>query len=189
MFSQFLGARICALASIPVWKSFWVSHWLVIDHFWQFSEILNLTKTSKWHNFHLYSSLLNITFWFSTLKFSKLQIFSSIWQSILKMLPPSKDLQGPSLTGLKSNLSTICIRLKTCILYTHTKVFQSLLKILENLRWWVTWIGWLDMELPKGCLGWCYYNHLKQANSWVNYTINALWNCCCKNHYNYNCSR
>ena len=100
-------------------------------------------------------------FWFSTLEFSKLQIFSLIWQSILKILkllqkparwkwsfcPPGKGLQGPSLMGHKSKRAN-CIRLKICILYTQTKINQWEI-FQKNLRWWVTWVGWLDMELPE----------------------------------------
>ena len=148
--TEFQLYQLCHILKIP----------LVIDHFWTFFEIQNLTETSKKHKFHLYSSLLTIKFWFSTLKFSKLQIFYFIWKSILKILqflqntarwkfifwPPSKGLQGPSLMGHKSKI-TNCTRLKICILYTHT-TFNHWQKIQKNLRWWFTWVGWLDMELP-----------------------------------------
>ena len=104
---------------------------MVIHHFWQFSEILNLNETSKWPNVNLHSSLLTIKFSLSTLKFSKLQIWQSVFKisqflqntakQKLSFCPLSKGLQESSLMGHKSK-STNWIRLKICILYTHTKV-------------------------------------------------------------------
>ena len=101
------------------------------------------------------SSLLTITFWFSTLKFNKLQILCLIWQSILKnffqkavrqkwsFCPPSKGVKRPSWPDHKSKSKNF-IRLKICIctltLRSMTgknfrKIWDGELHGLDDLTW------------------------------------------------------
>ena len=101
--------------------------------------------------------LIQIRFNFA--KFGKMQIFSLFLQSIPKILqfvckitsrrwsfsPLGKNLYGLSLEGHKPK-SIHCIRLHICVLSTHTKV-KHWQKFQKNVRWLVTWVGWLEVGL------------------------------------------
>ena len=121
---------------------------LVTDHFWQLSEILNLTKASKWHNSHLSLSLLTIRFWFSSLKFSKLQIFSEMkafskYNFCERLL--AKNEVFPHQARVCKGYFRWTINSKVQIILDWNCAFCPLIlrwttgkKNLEILRWWVT---------------------------------------------------